>query len=361
MNIEVKQSPEAVWKATLGELELQMTRQTFYQWLKGSRFIGVHEDTFSIGVDNPHGRDWLNLRLKPTIEGTLSAIAGRPCTVEIGMLDEFEARQAMSENGRDGGRENGNGRTAIPEPPEEPPQERPWAVQEDGYGGNLTPEQRAEMLAGIKEREERNEAGVNGSGKGNGRKDSNGDGRIRYRKIRKPTDPLNGFVATTHYAIRFWRPYLGADLFDLLLIISSYAYEFEKLDKEGPSLKTLVNKLGRGDLSKMVGRPPTTTRGGKKYPGCYGLLNELRDHNLCHHNSEGKGRGQKQYFDYLTKMENLPMLTPKQVATLSQEDQDEHYEWLLLHTTEETGGDLEAWLADERETRIPALSLEEYA
>ena len=32
-------TPEAAWKATLGELELQMTKATFNTWLRDARLL----------------------------------------------------------------------------------------------------------------------------------------------------------------------------------------------------------------------------------------------------------------------------------------------------------------------------------
>lgn len=188
------------------------------------------------------------------------------------------------------------------------------------------------------------------------RKDGSGeeDWRIAYRNIRPPTDPLGSFVKTSHYAIRFWRPFLGADVFDLLQIISSYAYEFEVLKKDGPSIKTLARKMGRGDVYSIVGRSGSG-EGDTHRKGKYGWLNELRDHRLCDHQQAGHGRGAKQYFDYLTKVSDLPLLTPYQVATLSPEDQEEHEEWLCLHT----GIDYDEWSGDTRHTRVPELPVRE--
>lgn len=70
-------SPETAWKATLGELELQMTKATFNTWLKGARLLAHEEGEYVIGVRNDYAKDWLDNRLRETIVRTLSAIAGR--------------------------------------------------------------------------------------------------------------------------------------------------------------------------------------------------------------------------------------------------------------------------------------------
>ncbi len=70
-------SPEQAWKATLGELELQMTKATFNTWLKGARLISFEENEYVIGVRNDYAKDWLENRLRDTILRTLATIAGK--------------------------------------------------------------------------------------------------------------------------------------------------------------------------------------------------------------------------------------------------------------------------------------------
>ena len=75
--------PETAWKATLGELELQMTKATFNTWLKGARLIAYEDNEYVIGVRNDYAKDWLENRLRDTILRTLSAIAGQKATVRF--------------------------------------------------------------------------------------------------------------------------------------------------------------------------------------------------------------------------------------------------------------------------------------
>ena len=67
---------ETAWTATLGELELQMTRATFNTWLKDARLLAHEKGEFVIGVRNDYAKDWLDNRLKGTINRTLSSIIG---------------------------------------------------------------------------------------------------------------------------------------------------------------------------------------------------------------------------------------------------------------------------------------------
>ena len=69
-------SAKTIWKATLGELELQMTRATFDTWLKDTRLLGYEEGVFVVGVRNDYAKDWLENRLRETVLRTLTSVAG---------------------------------------------------------------------------------------------------------------------------------------------------------------------------------------------------------------------------------------------------------------------------------------------
>lgn len=78
-----KMTPESAWKATLGELELQMTKATFNTWLKDARLLTCDENEFVVGVRNDYAKDWLENRLRDTILRTLSAIVNQSVTVRF--------------------------------------------------------------------------------------------------------------------------------------------------------------------------------------------------------------------------------------------------------------------------------------
>ena len=119
-------SPETAWKATLGELELQMTRATFNTWLKDARLLGQEHDEYIVGVRNDYAKDWLENRLHDTILRTLSAIVRRPAKLRfVVWSDEIIAEPPALTNG--------NTRKAKSEP-------KPALVQPNipnGNNGNL--------------------------------------------------------------------------------------------------------------------------------------------------------------------------------------------------------------------------------
>jgi chromosomal replication initiator protein len=84
--------PNEIWLAALGELQLQMTRDTFNTWLRPTRVISYEDGTLIVGVENGYVKDWLSNRLLTTIQRTVTSIAGR--TIEV----KFAVWSKKSEN-----------------------------------------------------------------------------------------------------------------------------------------------------------------------------------------------------------------------------------------------------------------------
>ena len=104
--------PESAWKATLGELELQMTRATFNTWLKDAQLMRSEDSHFVIGVRNDYARDWLENRLQDTILRTLNAITGSKNQISFEVMADGLRHQLNGKNGASNGKNghsNGNG------------------------------------------------------------------------------------------------------------------------------------------------------------------------------------------------------------------------------------------------------------
>jgi hypothetical protein len=67
---------ERVWAMCLADLRLQMSRETFFSWLHGTRALDMADGTLRVAVKNEYAKDWLDYRLRSTIEKTLRSIAG---------------------------------------------------------------------------------------------------------------------------------------------------------------------------------------------------------------------------------------------------------------------------------------------
>lgn len=62
---------EVLWGQVLGQLKLQMTRNTFDTWLKDTQLIAREGSKFTIAVSSGFAKDWLENRLLTTIQRTL--------------------------------------------------------------------------------------------------------------------------------------------------------------------------------------------------------------------------------------------------------------------------------------------------
>jgi len=88
--------PAEIWQAALGELQLQMTRQTFNTWLKPTRAISREGNVLTVGVENGYVKEWLSNRLSATIQRTLASIVGSTVEVEFVVWPEKPAQQTLA-------------------------------------------------------------------------------------------------------------------------------------------------------------------------------------------------------------------------------------------------------------------------
>ncbi len=89
-------TPQRLWQATLGELELKMARATFDTWLRDTHAIGVeNEDTLVIGVKNGYAVEWLENRLYPVIKRTLARLTGEEMEARFVVWDAKQAESAL--------------------------------------------------------------------------------------------------------------------------------------------------------------------------------------------------------------------------------------------------------------------------
>lgn len=76
---------EQAWQATLGQLQLEMSKASYDTWVSSAEFIDYKEDTgcFEIGVKNAYARDWLDDRLSAKLARMLTGMMGTTVTTEI--------------------------------------------------------------------------------------------------------------------------------------------------------------------------------------------------------------------------------------------------------------------------------------
>jgi len=71
------------WQATLGQLQMEMSKAAFDTWVRNSELVSYQKDCFTIGVQNAYARDWLESRLSTTVNRLLTGIMGRPQMVDF--------------------------------------------------------------------------------------------------------------------------------------------------------------------------------------------------------------------------------------------------------------------------------------
>lgn len=71
------------WQATLGQLQMEMSKAAFNTWVRSAELVSHKEDEFTIGVPNAYARDWLENRLASTVSRILSGLLDRPQKVRF--------------------------------------------------------------------------------------------------------------------------------------------------------------------------------------------------------------------------------------------------------------------------------------
>lgn len=81
-----------IWHATLGELQLQMTRATFDTWVRPTHAINFQDGAMVVGVHSPYAKEWLENRLNTTIQRTVTGIVGKSVEMRYVVKDSRALR-----------------------------------------------------------------------------------------------------------------------------------------------------------------------------------------------------------------------------------------------------------------------------
>ena len=148
------------------------------------------------------------------------------------------------------------------------------------------------------------------------------------------------------YESLFWRPYLGLVPFTFWEVLCSYGYFVRTSGEDWPTIEMLSDSLGYGTRFTILGRNEAVMQSGKVNPAQPGIVEKLVEERICHHWTRGADRQTVHYFDVL---DDLPVLTPQQVRTLSVRKQVEHKRYLDYFR----GFNRAVWEASEEATFIP--------
>ena len=91
---------QEVWKAVLGELQLQLPRPTYETWLKQTEGIGYEDQSLVVEVPTPFAVAWLERRMYQSIQKTLEKIAHQPLDVRF-QVKNGASSEAVEPSSRD--------------------------------------------------------------------------------------------------------------------------------------------------------------------------------------------------------------------------------------------------------------------
>ena len=81
-------SAREVWRAVLGDLQMQLPRPTFETWLKPTEGIGEDGHTFIVEAPTSFTVEWLERRMFHSLQRTLEKVSGRPLELQLQVRSE---------------------------------------------------------------------------------------------------------------------------------------------------------------------------------------------------------------------------------------------------------------------------------
>ena len=76
-------NPQQAWQATLGQLQMEMSKAAFDTWVRNADLVNHQENMFTVGVQNAYARDWLDSRLSSTVTRLLTGLMEAPQKVHF--------------------------------------------------------------------------------------------------------------------------------------------------------------------------------------------------------------------------------------------------------------------------------------
>lgn len=77
-----------VWRAVLGDLQLQLPRPTFETWLKPTNGVAYDDHTFVVEAPNSFAVEWLERRMYHALQKTLQKVSGREFDLQLRVKTE---------------------------------------------------------------------------------------------------------------------------------------------------------------------------------------------------------------------------------------------------------------------------------
>ncbi|HIN36288.1 MAG TPA: chromosomal replication initiator protein DnaA, partial [Dehalococcoidia bacterium] len=77
-----------VWRAVLGDLQLQLPRPTFETWLKPTEGVAYDDHVFVVEAPNSFAVEWLERRIYHALQKTLKKVSGREFELQLKVRSE---------------------------------------------------------------------------------------------------------------------------------------------------------------------------------------------------------------------------------------------------------------------------------
>jgi len=84
----IESNARDVWRAVLGDLQLQLPRPTFETWLKPTGGLTYDDHTFVVEAPNPFAVEWLERRMYQALQKTLHKVSGREYELQLRVKTE---------------------------------------------------------------------------------------------------------------------------------------------------------------------------------------------------------------------------------------------------------------------------------
>lgn len=84
---------DQLWSQALSDIELCMTHATFETHVQGTTAVDLTDDVLTVRVPNKFSREWLDARLRPTIEERVQHHAGR--AIKLDFIIEVQSDSSL--------------------------------------------------------------------------------------------------------------------------------------------------------------------------------------------------------------------------------------------------------------------------
>ncbi|MDP6459052.1 MAG: chromosomal replication initiator protein DnaA [Candidatus Bathyarchaeota archaeon] len=90
-------NPRQMWEATLGSLELQVSRPSYTTWLKDTVGLSLDDNKMVVGAPSSFVSQWLEQRMSSLIEASLSQVSGQAMTVQFQVMAQSASNTPQRE------------------------------------------------------------------------------------------------------------------------------------------------------------------------------------------------------------------------------------------------------------------------